>query len=137
MISAHRLRVIEAALFFSLTPIFCRLFSWRLLLSLSGARIEPASSDLNPALSPMARAVGDAVAVAARRLPWKPLCLRQALVAACMLRLRGKRSVLCLGVRREGESIGAHAWLVLLGQDGGIVCGAENIGNVRALRRQD
>ena len=118
-------------------PIFCRLFSWHLLLRLSGARIEPALSDLNPVLLPKARAVGDAVAVAARLLPWKPLCLPQALVAACMLRLRGRRSVLCLGVRREGESIGAHAWLVLPGQDGGIVCGAENIGNVRALRQQD
>lgn len=137
MINAHRLRVVEAALFFLFTPVFCRLFSWRLLLSLSGARIEPASSDLSPVVSPMARAVGDAVAVAARRLPWKPLCLPQALVAACMLRLRGRRSVLCLGVRKEGESIGAHAWLVLPGQDGGVVCGAEHIGNVRAMRQQD
>ncbi|PZE13384.1 MULTISPECIES: lasso peptide biosynthesis B2 protein [Pseudomonas] len=137
MINAHRLRVVEAALFFLFTPVFCRLFSWRLLLSLSGARIEPAPSELNPVLSPMARAVGHAVAVAARRLPWKPLCLPQALVAACMLRLRGRRSVLCLGVRKEGESIGAHAWLVLPGQDGGIVCGAEHIGNVHALRQQD
>lgn len=137
MISAHRLRVIEAALFFSFIPLFCRLFSWRLLLSLSGARIEPAPSELNPVLSPMARAVGHAVVVAARRLPWKPLCLSQALVAACMLRLRGKRSVLCLGVRRDGEAIGAHAWLVLPGQDGGVVCGAENIGNVCALRQLD
>lgn len=137
MISAHRLRVIEAVLFFSVTPLLCRLFSWRFLLSMSGARIESAPPDLNLALSPLARAVGGAVAVAARRLPWKPLCLSQALVAACMLRLRGRRSVLCLGVRKEGDSIGAHAWLVLTGQDGGVVCGAENMGNVRALRQQD
>ncbi|QXI26289.1 lasso peptide biosynthesis B2 protein [Pseudomonas vanderleydeniana] len=137
MISAHRLRVIEAVLLFSVTPVLCHLFSWRLLLSLSGARIESASPHLNLALSPTARAVRDAVAVAVRRLPWKPLCLRQALVAACMLRLRGRRSVLCLGVRREGDSIGAHAWLVLTGKDGGVVCGAENMGNFRALKQQN
>lgn len=135
IITAHRLRVLEAALLLSLLPFAQRMLSWRRLLNLSGARVEPPPRELGPVTSPIAQAVGRAVMTAAYRLPWKPLCLPQALVAAFMLRVRGRRSVLCLGVRKDGDALGAHAWLVLPGCDGGVVCGAASIANVRPLRR--
>ncbi len=137
IITAHRLRVLEAALLFSLLPIAHRLLTWRRLLDLSGVSVEPYLCEQVPVKSPRAREVARAVAVAAVRLPWKPLCLSQALVAGIMLRLRGRRSVLCLGVRKDGNTLGGHAWLLLPGDDGGLVCGAMGIENVRALQRLD
>jgi hypothetical protein len=64
---------------------------------------------------------------AAVELPWiswsidrvaaKPLfaakCLPRALAAHHMLRRRGVLSRVCLGVRRNGETLEAHAWLEL------------------------
>ena len=38
-------------------------------------------------------------------------CLPTALVAQSMLRRRGVASKLCLGVRRDGPALAAHAWL--------------------------
>jgi hypothetical protein len=64
-----------------------------------------------------------AAAVAARAA-WFNLeapCLPTALVAQFMLRRRGVASRLCLGVRRDGSALEAHAWLEI---DGKIVFGA-------------
>ncbi len=137
IVTAHRLRVLEAALLFSLLPMVHRLLTWRRLLDLSGVSVEPYRHELGPVKSPLAQGVARAVSIAAVRLPWRPLCLSQALVAGIMLRVRGRRSVLCLGVRKEGRSLGGHAWLVLPGDDGGVVCGGASIDNVRALQRLD
>jgi hypothetical protein len=48
-------------------------------------------------------------------------CLPTALVAQSMLRRRGVGSQLCLGVRRDGSGLAAHAWLEI---DRKIVFGA-------------
>jgi hypothetical protein len=39
------------------------------------------------------------------------LCLPRALAAHAMLRRRGIAGRLCLGVARDGDEIGAHAWV--------------------------
>lgn len=135
IITAHRLRVVEAALFLSFLPIAQLFVPWRYLLKLGGARIESPPAHTAPACDPTARSVGWAVSVAARRLPWRPLCLSQATVAALMLRLRGRRSVLCLGVREGGDGLRAHAWLLMRGEGGGVVSGGEGIGNISPLRQ--
>ncbi len=43
-------------------------------------------------------------------------CLPTALAALWMLRRRGIRSTLCLGVRRETSALKAHAWLEIDGK---------------------
>jgi hypothetical protein len=56
--------------------------------------------------------------------PWtQALCLPRALAAHAMLRRRGIASRLCLGVKRDGDALDAHAW-VEIGDDR-IVGGAE------------
>ena len=56
--------------------------------------------------------------------PWThALCLPRALAAHAMLRRRGIASRLCLGVKRGGDALDAHAW-VEIGDDK-IVGGAE------------
>lgn len=58
----------------------------------------------------LARDVSWAVAAAARHVPWKSVCLPQALAARTMLQRRGIRSTLYLGVSRA-QGFTAHAWL--------------------------
>jgi hypothetical protein len=53
--------------------------------------------------------VGWAVAVAARRTPWRSLCLEQAIAAKMMLRRRGIASTMYLGV--TARPVHAHAWV--------------------------
>ena len=59
--------------------------------------------------------VGGTVTRVARRLPWRPSCLRQALATQRMLRRRGIAGRLHLGVTglREAE---AHAWVTVDGE---------------------
>jgi hypothetical protein len=61
-----------------------------------------------------AERVGRAVAGAARRLPWRPTCLRQALAVQRMLRRRGIAGRLHLGVTSPSEGT-AHAWVTVDG----------------------
>ena len=51
------------------------------------------------------------VSIAARYGIIRATCLRQALLVFWLLRRRGIQTDLRIGVRREGESIFAHAWL--------------------------
>ena len=51
------------------------------------------------------------VSIAARYGLFRATCLRQALLVFWLLRRRGIQTDLRIGVRREGESIFAHAWL--------------------------
>ena len=51
-----------------------------------------------------------AVETAARHLPWKPVCLPQAVAAQWMLRRRGIASTLYLGID-PASGYDAHAWV--------------------------
>ncbi len=70
----------------------------------------------SPRSSAIAREVGWAVTRAARHLPFRAVCLPQAMAAKVMLRRRGVVSVLSFGVAparvMQGES---HAWLTAAG----------------------
>ena len=57
-----------------------------------------------------ARRIRWAVRAAAKRLPWKPVCLPQAVAATWMLHRRGIHSTLYLGVDRA-TGFDAHAWV--------------------------
>jgi hypothetical protein len=59
-----------------------------------------------------AEQVGWAVTRAARHVPFKAVCLPQAMAAHAMLRRRGIASAMHFGARRNDEKpIDAHAWL--------------------------
>ena len=78
------------------------------------------------------RAVGDAVTVAARTVPWNAVCLPQAMAAKAMLARRGQGSALHLGTKAEGGGLAAHAWLVAGGE---IVVGEAGIAGMAPLAR--
>lgn len=57
-----------------------------------------------------AHRVSRAIESASRHVPWRSLCLEQALAAKAMLRLRGISNTLYMAVAREA-ALEAHAWL--------------------------
>ncbi|MGE0864154.1 MAG: lasso peptide biosynthesis B2 protein [Vicinamibacterales bacterium] len=57
-----------------------------------------------------------ALARVRRRTPWTGRCLAQALGLWWILRRRGLTASLSLGVRRTGDALQAHAWVVSAGQ---------------------
>lgn len=63
-----------------------------------------------------------------------PTCLVQALAAKILLGLRGYASQIKVGVRRNGETFGAHAWLI---SDGKVVLGGdtENVSSFQPLMK--
>ena len=51
------------------------------------------------------------VAIATRHLPWHPTCLERSLALRRILAKRGIETQLRIGVRKESETLLAHAWL--------------------------
>jgi Transglutaminase-like superfamily len=57
------------------------------------------------------RFVEASVSRAARRLPWTSSCLSRSITVFVMLRRRGESAVIFTGVKLEGSSLLAHAWV--------------------------
>lgn len=60
---------------------------------------------------PWLRSLAWALSAAGRRLPWRCLCLEQAVACGLILRRSGLPYTLYLGTTRSGEGLEAHAWL--------------------------
>lgn len=92
---------------------------FRRIASGLGVFVAPADPRVASAQAPapadrarIAAQVGWAVTRAARHVPFKAVCLPQAMAAHAMLRRRGIASAMHFGARRSDEKpIDAHAWL--------------------------
>ncbi|MCX7033180.1 MAG: lasso peptide biosynthesis B2 protein [Arenimonas sp.] len=62
-----------------------------------------------------AEAYAQLAAIAGRRGPVTTTCLRQALAVRTSLRRRGLDAQLKIGVKKNGETLDAHAWVELEG----------------------
>jgi hypothetical protein len=81
------------------------------------ARSAAADAPLAAGPAPAATAhVAAIVAIAARHHLYEMGCLRRSLVTTRLLLRRGVAAVLCLGVRKDGETLQAHAWVEVGGQ---------------------
>lgn len=100
----------EAILGLMVSGILIRWWHFRNLARRLGAHMAESPVDQEPAHRLVAHGVRWAVRAAARRLPWHPVCLPQALTAQWMLRRRGVPSTLYLGVD-PGSRYDAHAWV--------------------------
>ena len=69
----------------------------------------------------LARRVALSIQTSSHLVP-KPTCLVQALAAKMLLGIRGCASQIKVGVRRNGDTFGAHAWLI---SDGKVVLGGD------------
>lgn len=118
----HRIRVLEAAALLAVLLPLIRLVPLTRLIGLSGLTLNLEPPTRGDSTDPVAIAIGRAVAAAARRLPWHPLCLPQALAAGSMLSWRGYSCRICFGAQKSAGGLTAHAWLTL---ENAIVCGGQ------------
>ncbi|MBK6454749.1 MAG: lasso peptide biosynthesis B2 protein [Gemmatimonadetes bacterium] len=87
-----------------------KLLPFRRVADRLGRHMAESAAEPDPARRTEVRRIGWAVATAARHLPWKPVCLPQAVAAQWMLRRIGIPSTLYLGIDPNGN-YDAHAWV--------------------------
>jgi hypothetical protein len=76
------------------------------------ARNSQAKIDITPDQTQLATDISWAVTRAARYVPFKAVCLPQAMAARVMLKRRGVKSVMHFGAAKGTEKpVDAHAWL--------------------------
>jgi hypothetical protein len=111
-LSASELRIVgEAALMLPLTAAGLRIVglqAWKGLLTRTSGRTPAPRQPMAHQAQAVARTVGRVV----RRFPYRPSCLHHSIVLWWLLRRRGISSSVEVGVRRESESLHAHAWVV-------------------------
>lgn len=87
----------------------------RRLLGEDQARSGQSATAEGPALTPEQRVeahrIGSLVAAAAAHAPWRSDCYPQALTGRTLLAVRRIPHAVCFGVRRDGETLVAHAWI--------------------------
>ncbi len=116
--AGRRLLLVEAVTCLALSRLALLLFPFRAVASRFGTVTPPAAGNdaamrvLNDAQSAQAREIGWAVTRAARYVPFRAVCLPQAIAAQAMLRRRRVASVMHFGVAKSAqEPLSAHAWL--------------------------
>lgn len=108
--AAARLLVARLALIFIPFPRLARRLGTFVLPA--DARAMQAGSAACEAQARLAEEIGWAVTRAARYVPFKAVCLPQAMAARAMLTRRGVDSVMHFGAARgKDKSLDAHAWL--------------------------
>jgi len=118
-----RALLLEAVLWLALARVAVRIVPFPQIARRLGAFTSPADGlpagappNPLPAEALLAKEIGWAVTRAARHVPFKAVCLPQALAAKMMLRRRGIGGVLYFGIARDAAgSIEAHAWLLASG----------------------
>jgi hypothetical protein len=103
------------------------------LVSPSDPRAGKTKTSATPSQARLAKEIGWAVTSAARYVPFRAVCLPQALAAQAMLRRRGVHSVMHFGAARGTEKpLHAHAWLDAAGVE---VTGYPVAGNFTEISR--
>lgn len=100
-----------------------------LALASAGLRLLPFKRAIRLGSVPLRRAVTGnaeevawAVEAAARRVPWRAVCIHKGIAAQRMLRSRGLDATLHYGIGNDSDGLAAHVWVNL---DGAPVIGGE------------
>lgn len=111
--AAERMATLEAAAALTMASAMLSVLPFHRVANWLGGTDEAAAHI--PANPDVLKNVGTAVIRAARHLPWRPLCLPQAMAARVMLRRRGIASTLHFGmnVASDSRQMLAHAWLTV------------------------
>jgi|SRR5580658_1658858 hypothetical protein len=117
--NSRRIRLAEAALWLFLARVALMFVPFARIARYLGRSAPPAAvpapisrSTASPCEVELAAEIGWVVTRAARYLPFKAVCLPQAIAAKVMLRRRRINSVLHLGVAKNSDAhLQAHAWL--------------------------
>ena len=106
----ERCALVEAMALCTLAGVLIRLVEFRRLAPRLGQHMAVSPAEHDETSSPQVASVRWAVEAAARHLPWKPVCLPQAVTAQWMLRRRSIPSTLYLGADPTADYY-AHAWV--------------------------
>jgi hypothetical protein len=106
----ERALFVEAVAALAVAGLLLRLLRFSRLAPKLGRHMAESPAAQDRAMITTSLGVRWAVEAAARRLPWKPVCLPQAISAQWMLRRRGIASTLYLGVDPSAGYY-AHAWV--------------------------
>jgi len=117
----HRLRVAQALVLLVIGRALRLWVPMRRWSRVLGPALPPTAVAGSEAPEGVEGAVASAVASAARRGGGN--CLEQAFAASLMLRARGRRGVVVIGLDRRDPAAAPHAWLV--GASGRVVVGGE------------
>ena len=115
--AARKMLVVEATLWLALARLALLAVPFRHLAERFGTVASPQGVSNLPGLSEpqgaTARDVGWAVTRAARYVPFRAVCLPQAIAAKAMLDRRDVPSTMHFGVKKpsDGAALFAHAWL--------------------------
>jgi len=113
---ADFLLLFEAAFYLSMTRILTIVLPIKMVLKVCGlntvskgnivATAPKKAQDISVAVN-----IGRAISRAARHVPFRAVCLQQALACAIMLRIRRVPVAVCFGIARSvSGSLEAHAW---------------------------
>lgn len=109
---ADRLVLLEAALALLLANAAVHALPFRVLARFLGRHAQATPIEPLGERGRAARRVRWAITSAGSRVPWRPLCLAQAVAAKAMLGRRGVPNTLYLGVvTGEPDGLAAHAWV--------------------------
>ena len=115
----RQLLVVEAIMSMLVARIVIVIFPFRRVAKGFGAFVPPSdprvvsqAASVGPEQARIARSIGWAVRATAPWMPFRSVCLQQAMAARAMLKRRGIASVLHFGAGKGAEKpIDAHAWL--------------------------
>ncbi len=108
--ASERLHLAEAITLCTIASVLLRVLRFRMLAPRLGRHMAESPGQHDAATIKQVARVSWAVGAAARHLPWKPVCLPQAVTAQWMLRRRGIPSTLYLGAD-PARGYDAHAWV--------------------------
>lgn len=106
----ERALLLEAVAALTVAGVLLRLLRFSRLAPRLGRHMAESDPTEDQPKTARALQISWAVTAAARNLPWKPVCLPQAMAAQWMLRRRGIPSTLYLGVN-PAAGLDAHAWV--------------------------
>jgi hypothetical protein len=102
--------LVEALFFLGLSRIATATLPFRMLMAWTGRRRS--GTDYKRTDTETVERIGQAITLAARRAPFRAVCLQQALAAQEMLRRRGLKTTIHFGVAaNDRRGIDAHAWV--------------------------
>lgn len=107
----EKLLLIEATFFLFFIKMMIMLFPLRWYKSILGVQNMRSEFLPDSAALRIILIVSRAIVRSRKIIPWENQCLTEAITAKILLRNRGVKSTLFLGVNRENNNMTAHAWL--------------------------
>lgn len=101
---------VEVLFMLSLSRLMILLLPFRRIFVLIGEVGCETPYDMNVNTA-HARRMGTGLQVVSQYLPWRSMCLEQALAGMMMLKRRQLPGTVYFGIEKEGQEMRAHAWL--------------------------